>query len=305
LTLEVSQSLQGSGLTEVMTFPAARPGDPDALQLASDDRRRRAVELLNPIQSTESVLRTTLVPSLLRATQANLRRQVERLRLFEVSRVFLAGEVDDLPEEPLQAVAVLSDAEGASLWESTEVPIFFRAKGVGERLLADLGHPWTFRAGTGEPYLHPGAAGDFCVGEESVAAVGELHPETAARFEIEAPTAVLVVDLEALGRIPRRDPQYREVSYHPSVKRDLAVLLDRATQAGEVLEAIRKKGGAALSSVEVFDRWEGKGVPEGKVSLTFRLVFQRADRSLTDPEVAKAIDRIINLLAHRFGGELR
>ncbi len=305
LMLEVSQSLQGSGLTEVMTFPAARPGDPDALQLAPDDRRRRAVELLNPIQSTDSVLRTTLVPSLLRATQANLRRQVERLRLFEVSRVFLAREADDLPEEPLQAVAVLSDAEGASLWESTEVPIFFRAKGVGERLLADLGHPWTFRAGTSEPYLHPSAAGEFCIGEGSVAAVGELHPETAARFEIKAPTAMLVVDLEALGRIPRQDPQYREVSYHPSVRRDLAVLLDRATQAGEVLEAIRKTGGAALTSVEVFDRWEGMGVPEGKVSLTFRLVFQRADRNLTDPEVAKATDRIINLLAHRFGGELR
>jgi phenylalanyl-tRNA synthetase beta chain len=305
LMLEVSQSLQGSGLTEVMTFPAARPGDPDALQLAPEDPRRRAVELLNPIQSTDSVLRTTLVPSLLRATQTNLRRQVERLRLFELSRVFLARGADELPEEPLQAVAVLSDAEGASLWESQEVPIFFRAKGVGERLLADLGHTWAFRAGTSEPYLHPGAAGEFCIGEGRVAVAGELHPETAARFEIEAPTAMLVVDLEALGRVPRRDPQYREISYHPTVRRDLAVLLDRATQAGELLEAIRKTGGAALTSVDVFDRWEGRGVPEGKVSLTFRLVFQRVDRSLTDPEVVKATDRVVNLLAHRFGGELR
>jgi len=305
LLLEVTRSLQSSGLTEVMTFPAARPGDPDALQLAPDDPRRRALELLNPIQSTDSVLRTTLVPSLLRATQANLRRQVERLRLFEVSRVFLARGGDALPEEPLQAVAVLSDAGETRLWESTSVPIFFQAKGVGERLLADLGHAWSFRAGTGEPYLHPGASGEFWIGEERVAAVGELHPETAARFEVEVPTALLVADLEALGRIPRRDQQYREVSVHPSVRRDLAVLLDRATPAGEVVEAIRNKGGAALTSVDVFDRWEGKGVPEGKVSLTFRLVFQRTDRSLTDSEVAKATDRVVNLLAHRFGGELR
>jgi phenylalanyl-tRNA synthetase beta chain len=305
LMLEASQSLQGSGLTEVMTFPAVRPGDPDALQLASDDPRRRAVALLNPIQSTDSVLRTTLVPSLLRATQANLRRQVERLRLFEVSRVFLAREGEDLPEEPLQAVAVLSDAGEAALWESSRVPIFFQAKGVGERLLADLGRPWTFRAGTSEPYLHPGAAGEFWIGEQSIAAVGELHPETAARFEVEAPTGLLVVDLEALARVPPRDPQYREVSYHPSVRRDLAVLLDRETEAGEVLEAIRKTGGAALTSVDVFDRWEGRGVPEGKVSLAFRLVFQRTDRNLTDSEVVKATDRVVNLLAHRFGGELR
>jgi phenylalanyl-tRNA synthetase beta chain len=305
LMLEVSQSLQGSGLTEIMTFPTARPEDPDALKLAPEDPRRRAVELLNPIQSTESVLRTTLVPSLLRATQANLRRQLERLRLFEVSRVFLARAGDELPEEPLQAVAVLSDAGEASLWESSSVPVFFQAKGVGERLLADLRHSWSFRAGTGEPYLHPGAAGEFWIGEESVAVVGELHPETAARFEVEAPTALLVVDLEALGRIPRRDPQYREVSYHPSARRDLAVVLDRTTQAGEVLEAIRKTGGAALTSVDIYDRWEGRGVPEGKVSLTFRLVFQRTDRNLTDSEVVKATDRVVNLLAHRFGGELR
>jgi phenylalanyl-tRNA synthetase beta chain len=305
LMLEVSQSLQSSGLTEVMTFPVARPDDPDALHLDPDDPRRRTVELLNPIQSTDSVLRTTLVPSLLRAAQANLRRQVEQLRMFEVSRVFLARQGSDLPEEPLQAVAVLSDAGEVSLWESRSVPIFFRAKGVGERLLADLGRPWTFRSGTGEPYLHPGAAGEFRVGEGSVAVVGELHPETAARFEIETPTAVLVVDLEALGRIPRQDPQYREVSYHPSVRRDLAVLLDRGTEAGEVLEAIRKTGGVALTSAELFDRWEGRGVPEGKVSLTFQLVFQRTDRSLTDSEVVKATDRVVNLLAHRFGGELR
>jgi phenylalanyl-tRNA synthetase beta chain len=72
-----------------------------------------------------------------------------------------------------------------------------------------------------------------------------------------------------------------------------------------VLEAIRKAGGASLTSAELFDRWEGKGVPEGRVSLTFRLVFQRTDRSLTDSEVAKATDRVVNLLAHRFGGELR
>jgi phenylalanyl-tRNA synthetase beta chain len=305
LVLEVSESLQGSGLTEVMTFPAARPGDPDALQLAPDDRRRRVLELLNPIQSTDSVLRTTLVPSLLRATQGNLRRQVERMRLFEVSRVFLARKGDELPEEHLQAVAVLSDAGEASLWESKSVPIFFQAKGIGERLMVDLGRACSFRAGTSEPYLHPGAAGEFWIGETSVAAVGELHPETAAHFEVEVPTAMLVVDLEALGRVPRRDPQYREVSYHPSARRDLAVVLDRGIGAGEVIEAIRKTGGAALTSVDVFDRWEGRGVPEGKVSLTFRLVFQRTDRNLTDFEVVKATDRVVNLLAHRFGGELR
>jgi phenylalanyl-tRNA synthetase beta chain len=110
--------------------------------------------------------------------------------------------------------------------------------------------------------------GEFWIGEGRVAVVGDLHPETEARFEIDAPTAILVVDLEALARLPRRDPQYREVSYHPSVRRDLAVLLDSTAQAGEVLEAIRKTGGASLASVDVFDRWEGRGfLREGQPDL--------------------------------------
>jgi phenylalanyl-tRNA synthetase beta chain len=275
------------------------------LRLAADDERRTTLGILNPIKEEEPRLRTALLPSLLRLARENLRRQAERVRIFEVSCVFRPAGEGELPSEPQHASALLAEAAEPRFWEAERPRVFFEAKGVAERLLNLLGYVAVLQREGIPPYLHPGGAAAIAVGGQVIGAVGELHPETAARFEIEAPTAVLVVDLEALGRIPRRDPQYREVSYHPSVKRDLAVLLDRATQAGEVLEAIRKTGGANLTSAEVFDRWEGRGVPEGKVSLTFRLVFQRADRSLTDPEVAKATDRIVNLLAHRFGGELR
>jgi phenylalanyl-tRNA synthetase beta chain len=89
------------------------------------------------------------------------------------------------------------------------------------------------------------------------------------------------------------------------VRRDLAVLVDRAQPAGEILEAIRKQGGSHFVSVEVFDRYEGRGIPEGRVSLAFRLIYQRPDRALTEAEVAKSVDRTVQMLANRFGGELR
>jgi phenylalanyl-tRNA synthetase beta chain len=89
------------------------------------------------------------------------------------------------------------------------------------------------------------------------------------------------------------------------VRRDLAVLLDSAQPAGELLEAIRKTAGPSLLEVSLFDRYEGRGIPDDKVSLGFRLVFQRADRTLTDAEVAKMTNRVSSMLAHRFGGELR
>ena len=115
----------------------------------------------------------------------------------------------------------------------------------------------------------------------------------------------LDLDLDALCARPATPWRYREVSRHPRVRRDLAVLLAEGQAAGEVVEAIRKEGGASLVDVAVFDRYEGEGLPQGRVSVAFRLVFQRPDRTLKDAEVARATDRIVQMLAHRFDGELR
>jgi phenylalanyl-tRNA synthetase beta chain len=298
-------ALRGVGLVELMTFPAIRPADLDGLRLAPDDARRAGVELVNPIQAGESRLRPTLVPSLLRAAQLNLARQAENLRLFEVGRGFRARGGDALPEEREEAAALWTDARTGSLWERRDVPIFFRAKGAALEVLAELGYAASFRPGSGEPFLHPGASGELRCGSEPVAALGELHPETAAAFGIEVPAALLVLDLGALARTAASPGRFRELSRHPKVRRDLAVLLDRSVAAGDVVEWIRKTGGASLQAVDVFDRYEGRGVPDGKVSVAFRLEFQRVDRTLTDAEVGRAVERIVKELSQRFGGELR
>jgi phenylalanyl-tRNA synthetase beta chain len=138
-----------------------------------------------------------------------------------------------------------------------------------------------------------------------VGALGELHPEVVASFGLDAGCVVLELDLNALSERPRREVKVREVSRHPRVRRDIAVLVGGEQAAGDLVEAIRKAAGQDLVSVEVFDRYEGEGVPEGRVSLAFRLVFQRADRTLTDAEVSRATERVVRELAERFGGELR
>jgi phenylalanyl-tRNA synthetase beta chain len=298
-------ALRAAGLVELMTFPAVRPADLDGLRLAPDDPRRATVEIENPIQAGESLLRPTLVPSLLRAAAQNLARQAENLRLFEVGRGFHERGGGELPDEREEAAALWTDARTGSLWERRDVPIFFRAKGAALEVLAELGFDASFRPESGEPFLHPGASGELQVGGEPVAALGELHPETAAAFGIEVPAALLVLDLAALARAKPAPGRYRELSRHPRARRDLAVLLDRSVAAGDVVEWIRKTGGASLQAVTVFDRYEGRGVPDGKVSVAFRLEFQRIDRTLTDAEVGRAVERIVKELSQRFGGELR
>ncbi len=300
----VRASLVGAGLTELMTFVCVDPAEHDALRLPPDDLRRRFVRIANPIHADASTLRTQLVGSVLRSARANLARQTADLRIFELSRVFAARDPGDLPSEPLQAVALITAGE-RGVWDGSAAPVFFHAKGVAERLLADLGKEAVFQACDAEPFLHPGAAGTFAVAGRDVIALGEIHPECAAAFEIDMPAALVVVDVDALDALKTPPPRYREVSRHPKVVRDLAVLLDRDVPAGQVIEAIRKQAGGLLTSASVFDRYEGKGVPEGKVSVAFRLVFQRNDRTLTEAEVAKATERVVALLAQQFRGELR
>jgi phenylalanyl-tRNA synthetase beta chain len=299
----------GQGLLECVTLPFASPADHDRLRLPADDRRRRAVRLTNPLVEEDSHLRTTLLPSLLRAARQNLDRQADEVRLFEIGPAFLARGAGELPEEPLLAAGILTQGERPTLWQPRErIPLFFLAKGVAERALFDLGYaPWCRPGGEGasEPFLHPGASAWIGVGDRVLGSVGELHPEAAARFDIDVPCGLVELDLSALGALPGREARFREPSRQPRVRRDLAVLLDRSQRAGDVLEALRRAGGPHLVSAEIFDRYEGAGVPEGKLSLAFRLTFQREDRALTESEITEQMERMVEVLRRDFGGELR
>lgn len=301
--------LAAAGLSEVMTPPWCGESEADGLRLGAEDPRRRLPRLRNPIRAERPYLRGQLVGSLLRVAQLNLNRQAGPLRCFEISRVHRAASPGegDLPAEPMEAVALIASPVDGKLWDSA-APAFFQLKGVAERLLAELHLPARFREcaeGEAEPFLHPGAAGEFSVRGQRVAALGELHPGTAAHFEVERGLALLVLDVDALDGAQPAPPRYRAVPRHPRVQRDLALLLDCETPAGEVARAIREAGGDSLADVAIFDRYAGRGVPAGKLGIGFRLQFQRADRTLQESEVAAATGRVLRRLQKQFGAELR
>ena len=298
-------SLSASGLLETRSIPMGPASDFDALRLDSDDPRRHSVRVVNPIVESDSELRTSLLPGLLRAARRNLARQVEAVRLFEIGRVFLARDSGELPDEPDAAAALLTAPERTGLWETQRAPVYFEAKGVAEKLVEDLGLPARFDAESGAAYLHPGACSRIRSGRRTIGWVGELHPAVSARYGIEVECAVCEIDLSALPGLPRLKTKIRPVSAFPASRRDLAVLVDREQPAGAILDAIRRSGGPHLADVELFDCYEGRGIPEQRRSLAFHLVFQRTDRTLTEAEVGAATDKLTRMLTRRFGGELR
>lgn len=306
MTERARDALRAAGLIECMILPFLRSDDLDRLGLGGEDPRQRLVEIANPVLEDEARMESTLVPGLLRAAQRNLSRQTGEVRLFNLSRLFFARPEGELPEERLAIAAVLTRGQRARWWAGEEnVPLFFEAKGVAERVLHELGRVADAATGCAEPYHHPGASSPLRVAGRTVGSVGELHPDVAARFEIDAPCAVLELDLSTLSELEPPARRYAAVSRQPQVTRDIAVLLDEETPAGEVLAAIRATAGADLVAVDIFDLYAGRGVPAGRKSLAFRLVFRRHDRTLVDAEVTRLVDRVVNMLTRRFGGELR
>ena len=295
-------TLVAQGFVECMTLPMESGAAHDALGLAEEDPRRQGVALRNPLVDEERLLRTQLVASLLRVARLNLDRQRASLRVFEVGRVFSPAE-EGLADERRQLAAVMA-GEGEGLWRRAESP-YFALKGAAERVLESLSLAPRFKAQAGEAFLHPGASAQLLLGKQRVGVLGELHPECARRFSIDAPCALLVLDLDAVAARENVETRYEPVSRQPSVRRDLALVVDGQQAAGALLSAIRQGGGGLLREVQLFDLYEGRGVPAGKKSLAFRLEFQHTERTLKEAEVQKATDRIVQVLAKQFGAELR
>jgi phenylalanyl-tRNA synthetase beta chain len=281
--------LRGAGLSEAATLTLWDTGVPDRLRLAGGDPRRDLVELMNPMSAEWAAMRTLVFPGLLHSARRNLAMSIDRVALFEIGHVFVkAGGA--LPDQPSHVAGVIA-GEGAG---------FFDAKGVVETLLAAAhAEPRDFRPSE-EPFLHPGRAA--AVGDGFV---GELHPLVAEAFGLEGGAAVFELGLEGLrGRAPE-EVLYRDVTSFPPLRQDIAVVVDEAVPAGRVVDVVRSAAGPELATVSVFDVYRGPQVGEGRKSLALHLVFQAADRTLTDAEADAVRGRVVEALAAELGGELR
>jgi phenylalanyl-tRNA synthetase beta chain len=265
---EVEDVLVGCGLSEAYT-PSLVADDPDP----------EALRLPLPLSSDQSVLRTTLLPSLLHTAARNREVGNAGVALFEIARVYLPT-ADDLPQERWRVAGVL---EGS----------YADAKGVTDALFAALKIDPRYERGS-EPLLHPGKAARVAGGW-----VGEIHPGVADGW------AAFELDLSALAAAMPRSILYEDVITFPSVLQDLAFVVDEDVPAAELIDAMRAAAGPELREVSVFDEYRGVQVGEGKRSLAFRVAFGSPERTLTDEEAAAVRTRIVDALRERFGAAIR
>ncbi|MEA2516276.1 MAG: phenylalanyl-tRNA synthetase beta chain, partial [Actinomycetota bacterium] len=301
----LSRALAGLGLHEAWTSSLTNRGDLELLGLAPDHPARRVVPLMNPMSEQENVMRSTLLPGLLRSAARSISYRVEDVALYEIARIYDPNTDQRLPLEPLVLGCVFTGRSIDKGWAAEAVPWnFFEAKGAIASAFASLGVVPETAASEGMPF-HPSRTATVAVSGKVIGSMGELHPSVCDRFDVPEGTVVAEIALGPVFDAMPGKVKVSELPRFPAALIDLAVIVDDACEAGRVQEEIASAGGPELVDVRLFDLYRGEQVPSGKKSLAYALRLQVADRTLTDQETAAVVDRIMSSLQERFGAELR
>lgn len=292
----VSDAMVDLGYAEAITYSFIEPRLADRL-----DPGAKTVTVVNPVSNDHSAMRTTLLPGLVSALANNLARQATRVRLFETGQCFptIDGE---LQQEPLLG-GIAVGAQSPESWASNETPIdFYDIKGDVERILELGGMEATFER-VHDPVLHPGQSASVLIGGEVVGRLGKLHPEVTSSLDLPDGVFFFELRLEAITRAVER--RHLGVSRFPSVRRDLALVVDQSVDAGVIEELVRATLGDDLRDFVIFDVYTGKGIDSNEKSIAIALTLQDASRTLNDSEVNESIDSVVDALVQKLGARLR
>jgi len=298
--LRARRALAAAGLQEVITYSLIDPAQMTTLNGETDE----PIGVSNPQSVELSVLRPSLLGSLLNALRSNL-RQRDRVLLFELARTW-HGKLDPLPDERRHiGIAMLGRLSDGDWSASPRMLDFFDLKGIVDSLAARFRAPLSYRAGD-HANLHPGRTAEVWAGSSRFGILGQLHPAVAERFDLQA-APVLVAELDFERLLQARQPllKIETPSRFPPADRDIAVVLDEATPHAEVESAIREAAGELLESVRLFDVYRGGSIPPGRKSLAFALRYRAANRTLGDDEVSAVHARVEEALRSLFRAEIR
>ena len=281
--------LVGRGLSEAMPLPFLAPGDLERCGLSGD-----GIEIANPLVAEESVLRTSLLPGLVKALATNAARRNTGVALWEIGHVFRPDGDGPLPDEREMLGVALGGREApAAVHEWRAVADVLDLPDVEVRNETVSG-------------LHPTRAARLVgPGGEAVGAVGEVDPAVLEAHGIGERVAWLEVDLDVVAALPRTGRVYRRVSVYPSSDIDLAFEVDDDVPASQVEATLRQAAGDRLAALRLFDVYRGPGIAEGRRSLAYALRLQALDHTLTDAEVAEIRQRSVAAVESAHAATLR
>ncbi len=267
----------------------------------------QAIAIQNPLSADFDVMRVSLLPGLVKNLLHNYRHGNGHGRLFELGHVFRKGPEGYLQDPRLGFVVW---GVGQDLWhkQNGDQQIFFALKGQIQFILKQLGvqqvqfNPWLTNA---PALLHPSQTSTVFAEGRNIGFFATLHPKWCADQKVRVPVAVAELDVKSLGRGQPRTVKFKSVSKFPAVERDLAFVMPRTMASAEVESEIRKTSGALLQSLEVFDLFAGPGLPEGHVSIAYRMIFQDIEGTLNEERLTALHSQIVSNVEKKLAIKVR
>lgn len=300
--------LTGFGFCEAIHYAFVSNESWDRLRLPPNDRRRNTVAIVNPLTEDQAVMRTSLVPGLLTGLQRNLAQQEKNLKLFEIGKAYFATESERLPEEIEMLAGLWTGVRVPAGWHGKAVACdFYDLKGAVEGLLAALEIPevrFTALPKDQCHYYHPGRAARILARGSRIGVLGEVDADVLAGFEIRQNAYIFELDIDRLMPLIPETKTYHPLPRYPAVNRDLTLIVDARTEAGEIRHQLEDKGESLVERVFLFDVFEGEPIASGKKSVSFRIVYRAPDRTLEDEEVNRLHQSLTSGLIREFNASL-
>lgn len=287
----LSKRLRGLGLNEVKTYTLVSP------EMASVFKYREVENAIlpNPMSSDKSIVRTSLIPSLLNVYSYNKKRKVKDICIYEIAKTY-----DKKYNETSLVCGLVSGNYSSNGWSKPVKYDFYTIKGIVENILDFMGfkNRYSFEISDATD-LHPGVSANILLDRKKIGILGRVHPSINK-------DEIYVFELSLNALMSKIKPlKYREAPKYPGMERDMAFILDKDVTAGEVMTTIKKAGGRLLDSVTVFDVYTGENVADDKKSIAFTVNFMDSSRTLTEEEVMTVFNNIIDKVVSVHGAELR
>lgn len=292
---QVGEILRSLGLDEIITYSFISPTYYDKIRMPADSPLRDSLKILNPLGEDTSIMRTTVLPSMLEILTRNFNFRNKAAMLYEIGKIYLK-KPDGLADEP-KVVSIGMYGPDID---------FFRLKGIVETLIDIVtGKAMRFEADKENASYHPGRCAKVYIGNECVGTFGQIHPAVAENYGVDTELWCAELSFDALFANVRAMPVYTPLPKFPSVSRDIAVVCSSEIPVGSLTECIMENGGKFLKDCTLFDVYTGHHIAEGMKSVAFSLTMRAEDRTMTDEDADSTVKAVLAGLKEQYNAVMR
>jgi len=292
----VRSNLAAQGLYEIYTYSFVSPSVFNQINYKANNPLRKAIKLINPLGEDQSIMRTTIIPNMLEVISRNYNRKISECMFYELSKVYLAEEL------PLKDLAYERDTLIIGIYGDVD---FYDLKGIIENVMDELNINNYRVLPSNHETFHPGRTAELLINNKRIGYLGEIHPDVLDNYDIPVRVYIAELDFEEIALQANLDIKYKPLPKYPSIERDIAVVVAEEITAAQVEEIIRNKGGKLVEDVKLFDIYRGSQIEEGYKSMAYSIVYRSDEKTLTEDDITKVHNKILNSLANQVGAILR